>query len=51
MGQYVTPTTDQSVFVSGQFALEPEEPGELRRPQPPPTEPVAIEILREFGPT
>ena len=45
MGQYVTPTTDRSVFVSGQFA--PEEPGG----PPPVTEPVAIEILREFGPS
>lgn len=45
MGQYVTPTTNQTVFVSGQFV--PEGPG----PPPPPTEPVAVEILREFGPS
>lgn len=45
MGQYVTPTTDQTVFVSGQFVIV--TPGL----PPPPEPPVAIEILREFGPS
>ena len=49
MGQYVTTTTEQPVYVSGKFAFD-FALASLLRPPPPLDPPVAIEILREFGP-